>query len=179
MSIFAKYSNIAMSAIQKDNAITGQSVNETDRVLHGFLEFLQDKFNKSAENAGDSKSLLELGLKTEYAQGLETFLNNPMEALYNARKSFDGSLQNFVNAMVSTYLKSKKESVSHAVWAENANCNLYYCISLKEDTLDNRININEFFEFYDEYSLSRDYPVYFHFIPNQYIGNIKYKKEIV
>ena len=152
---------------------------DMDSVLHSFLGWLAERFKESAKDAGDSQSLLGIGLKTQFAQEWETFLHNPVDSMYQAKQSIDVSLQKVINVMVSTFLKSKANLISKVLWAQTGNNTMYYCISLKEDTLENRIAINDFFDFYDDYALSSNYPVYFQFVPEKYISQIKYQQEIV
>lgn len=152
---------------------------DMDGVLHSFLGWLEQQYNEKAQNAYTSKSLLGLGLKTQFASEWETFLSNPIDSMYATRKAIDTSLVNVINMMVATYLKSRIDLIAKAVWAETKNNTLHYCIFLKEDSLENRIIVNDFFDFYDEYALSETYPVYFQFISEKHFPIIKYKQEIV
>lgn len=168
-----------MSATKIDETKNVTYVKEMDVMLHSFLGWLKGRFHKNADEAGDSQSLLGMGLKDQFAQQWETFINNPIDAMYQTRKSIDLTLHGFINAMVEAYFNKKSQLIANVYWANSGDNALNYCIILKEDTLENRIDVNDFFDFYDEYSLSENYPVYFHFVPKKYVDNIKYHKQIV
>jgi hypothetical protein len=162
------------------NATTGNPTSkDMDALLHSFMGFLQEQYQQSANNAGDSKGMLNMGMKDQFAQEWEGFINNPIGTIYEMRKGMDESLRQFINMLVSTYLKrTKRDLISSVLLAASDNNALYYCISLKEDSLSNRISINEFFDFYEENDMSTNFPVYFHFIPEASMPNIKYLQKI-
>jgi hypothetical protein len=168
-----------MPEVRQKIDYTDSPSNDMDTILHDFLGWLKNRFEKSVSHAEDSQSLLGIGVKDQFAQEWEGFLKNPIELMYATKQSIDNTLHNFINTMVSAYLKKKLDIVAKAFWADAKGNALYYCITLTEDTLENRIDLNEFFEFYDEHRMSDNYPVYFHFIPEKYIPNIKYRKQIV
>jgi hypothetical protein len=146
--------------------------SEKDTLIHQFLGWLH-------RTAGNSKAMLELGAKDNFAQELGLILNNPIDTMYNTKQSIDKTLIGCVNGLVTAYLKSKTDVVHKAVLVDGNINTLYYLISLKEDSLENRIVVNEFFEFYDDNSFSIHYPVYFQYVADKYMTSIKFKQEIV
>lgn len=161
------------------NQQTAEHVNNMDGVLESFLGWLEEHHQQEASDVGESKGFLSMGIKNEYAQQLEEFLKNPIDHLYTTKNGIDETLMKTINTMVSAFIKSKSEIVSSVLLCSTKSCNLYYCISLKEDTLENRIEISDFLDFYDDYNLSSSYKVYFQFVAEKFLPTIKFEQKIV
>lgn len=159
--------------------ISSDSAQDMDKMLHDFLGWIGNQFTKSVTDAGESRTMLGYGVKTQFAQNWESFLFNPIDSMYETRQQIDITLKKVIHRMVSTYLSKKKESISMAVRTSTPSDDLHYCVALKEDTLSNRIEINDFFDFYSNYQLANNFPVYIQFVPDELMGKINTKEVIV
>lgn len=130
-------------------------------------------------HASNSKELLHMGIKNNFTQDIENFFTDPISNMFGTKQHLDKTLKSFINKMVSTYLNSKKDLISKVYRADTGNGNLFYCISLKDDSLDNRININDFFDFYSNFELYTDYPVFFQFVPDVYMDKVIPTEKII
>ncbi|NCX95287.1 MAG: hypothetical protein EBX41_02555 [Chitinophagia bacterium] len=160
------------------NELHTTATSSTEEALHGLISRLQAYHYSHAQQAGDSKDLLAVGVKDKFAQVLDSLLANPISAMHNAKKGLDASLSHFVENVISAYLNTKKDLVAKAVLVDSSPNVLYYIIALKNDSLANRIAVNDFFDFYDDSGLSDDYPVYFQYIAERHFQSINYIKEV-
>jgi hypothetical protein len=63
---------------------------------------------------------------------MSEYFSDPVNALFETRKSVDSSLHMLIDKMVTYYLKSKKQLIDAAFRTElNTSGGLHYCIKLK------------------------------------------------
>ncbi len=80
--------------------------------------------------------------------------------------------------MVKTYFKENNSIISSVYRSKTALNDLHYSIVLKEDNMENRNKIFQFFDNFDLLDISTKYPIYFQFVPVELTGKINYAEEI-
>lgn len=78
-----------------------------------------------------------------------------------------------IDRIVQEYLRSKSSHIETAFRTKTSTNGLHYCIVLKNDTMENRAEIFDFYDQYDLLDISARYPVDFQFVPAHLIGKIE------
>lgn len=146
--------------------------------LADVLSFVQDHHQKTAEEVGISKTLLELGVTDKVSSQWQSIIDNPIENMHAIKKNIDTTFVGISNTIVSSFLSSHKEIISKVFMIGCDSNDMHYGIVLKRDNLTNRDLILKFFDHYNKLDWAHSYPVYFQFIPAKLISKITRKIEL-
>lgn len=148
--------------------------------LKAILFLLQTHLEQFSATVDQSYDLFTaIGEKTEFAKAIEKMIDNPLENLTGVSNDIDMQLKSILNSIVKKFLQQKISIVDKVLKSEVSKNNLYYSIVLKEDNLENRMEIIDFLSSYDTLNVAAKYPVYFQFIPASLVGKIKCQEEVL
>lgn len=151
----------------------GQSkIHQLKALLYLLQEHL-DRYNKDI-----ASSYLNFPESKEEVSKIEKLVKNPQECILESILNIDQHLKDLVSKLVENFFKRKSQLLWSVHLTKNANNSLYYAIVLKDDTMDNRTSIFEFFEWYNKHKLDTFYPVYFQFVPLKLIDKINKISEL-
>lgn len=158
-----------------NTAIKTTNDQVTER-LHKFFYLLQDDLEKFKVEVEKSYELFKVGEKTAFTEALEDYAKNPTKGFFADANKINSVAQSIINGWVTIHLKKSSKLLSKALhYQKSADGGLYYYVSLKKDTSENRRKILEFFDRYDVTGISFRYPVYIQFIPVDLIDKIDVK----
>lgn len=146
--------------------------------LKAILYLLQTNLEEFKEEVDRSYELLKVGERTDLTKHIEGVLTNPVDSVFNASKNIDSQIKHIVDIIVKSFLVRNKELVSVAYRSKTNLNDLHYSIVLKEDNMDNRNKIFDFFDKYDLLELANRYPVYFQFVPAEFIAKMNLSEEL-
>lgn len=92
-----------------------------------------------------SQVLHETGIKNEFLVKIEEALTDPAKSLSEIQDSIDTEVSHIVDAFMVDFIKSKKNIISGAYRAETPDKALFYCVQLKEESFNSRLQLNEYF----------------------------------
>ncbi len=116
---------------------------------------------------------------TDLTKKIEDTLSNPMSATYNASNNIDNQVKQIVDIFVKSFFRQNKSIVNSAYRSKTSLNDLHYSIVLKEDNIENRNRIFDFFDKYDLLEIANRYPVYFQFIPPGLVDKLNYSEELM
>jgi len=140
---------------------------------------IQTMVNAYSEDLNTSIELHKLGAKTELTAEIEKFLAQPLDGLYKLHTKLEEDIKSIIDIHIQQFLKSKSDLVHSAFRTKTEFNDLHYCIVLNEDTLDNRLDIFDFYNDYDLSALSDKFPVYIQFVPLYLIDKINIDHPLV
>lgn len=146
--------------------------------IKAILYLLQTNLEEFKDEVDRSYELLKVGEMTELTKKIEGTLSNPMDSVLNVSKSIDGQVKQIVDIFVKSFFRKNKETISSAYRSKTSLNDLHYSIVLKEDNMENRNKIFDFFDKYDLLDIANRYPVYFQFIPVELVNKINYSEEL-
>lgn len=156
-------------------AIAVKTTNDTavKERLYKFFYLLQDDLEKFKVEVEKSYELFKVGEKTPFTEALEDYAKNPTKSFFSNANEITKVAQSMINGWVTIHLKKNLDILSKAMhYQKNADGGLYYYVSLKKDSSENRRKILEFFDRYDVTGLSFRYPVFIQFLPKELVGKI-------
>lgn len=146
--------------------------------LKAILFLLQTNLEEFKGDVDRSYSLLQIGEKTPLLKSIENTLDNPMRAIFEMSSSIDDKVKSIIDRFVRFFLIEKRSLIRAAYNSKNSSNNLHYSIVLKDDVIENRNLILDFFDNFHEMEISERYPVYFQFIPIELVKKISLGEEI-
>lgn len=159
-----------MSSVVKNNPVQGEE--SMDSRVHEILGILGKHHADKAQGAKDGQNFLQMGIKTEDAQYVESVLNNPVQFFIGNKKKSDGQMNTMLTLLLTAHLSKYKELIRTAYKTDLHSDDLHFCVNLKEDTIDNRILINDFFETY-RYMCDAECPLYIQFVSDKIVDMMK------
>ena len=159
----------------------GASTSELKQndALITFLGLAKNYHSDTIQEIDHSTEMLSFGAETTYTQGVLSFLNDPLGALYKMSTDLDNKISEVVDRATKGYIYNQKKQVLKAARTDLSDNELHYCISLKKDTASNRMKFYKFFEFYSALEFSEKFPIYFQFVPIELWDKISVKEEII
>ena len=146
--------------------------------LRAILYLLQTNLEEFKDEVDRSYELLKIGEMTELTKKIEGTLSNPMDSVLNVSNNIDGQVKQIVDIFVKSFFRKNKETVSATYRSKTSLNDLHYSIVLKEDNIENRNKIFDFFDKYDLLEIANRYPVYFQFIPAELVNKLNYSEEL-
>lgn len=147
--------------------------NEAQKRLRYTLGLLQSFLEETIEQVDRSYALHKIGEQTELTRLIEAKLNDPLGSMMEMSERVDSQLRTVIDSIVRAFLRQKRELLASAfvdpVTSSNA---LHYIIALDDDSDENRNQIFDFFERYDEVPFAEKFPVLFQFIPKDLIAEM-------
>lgn len=150
--------NIQDTKIQADNRV-GQ--------LKAILYLLQTNLEEFSDEVDRSYELLKIGEKTDLSKKIEDSIDDPLTSIFKMTSNIDDQVKEIVNRIAESFLKHNSEIIQSAFRSKASLNDLHYSIVLKTDNMDNRNKIFDFFDKFDLLEISRKYPVYFQFVPEE------------
>lgn len=146
--------------------------------LRAILYLLQTNLEEFKDEVDRSYELLKIGEMTELTKKIEGTLSNPIDSVLNVSNNIDGQVKQIVDIFVKSFFRKNKATVNSAYRSKTSLNDLHYSIVLKEDNIDNRNKIFDFFDKYDLLEIANKYPVYFQFIPVELVNKLNYSEEL-
>lgn len=146
--------------------------------LQAILYLLQTHLEDLKKEVDRSYELLKIGELTDLSKKIENTLNSPFGNILEISKDIDDKVKQVLNSFVSSFFKYRHDLIQAVFKSKTPLDELYYSIVLREDNLENRNKIFEFYNKFDLLDISNRYPVYFQFVPKELLGKIKYIEEI-
>lgn len=146
--------------------------------LKAILYLLQTNLEEFKDEVDRSYELLKIGEITNLTKEIETTLSNPMGNVFQVSNNIDGQVKHILDIFVKSFLRYNKQILTSVYRSKTSMNDLHYSIILKEDNVDNRNKIFDFFDKYDLYDISSKYPVYFQFVPEELISKLNYSEEL-
>lgn len=147
--------------------------------LRAILYLLQTNLEEFKDEVDRSYELLQIGEMTELTKKIEGTLSNPMDSILNVSNNIDGQVKQIVDLYVKSFFRKIKETVSNAYRSKTTLNDLHYTIVLKEDNMENRNKVFDFFDKYDLLEIANKYPVYFQFIPVELVTKLNFSEELL
>jgi hypothetical protein len=151
-----------------------EHINTTsDEVLKALMQMVKDGLYRSADEVDDGQEMLaHYGLKTSMVQFIEGFVSKPLDSTYASIKTLSDSLNNMVISLVETFFISHADKIERAFISDETESPLFFFVVLKDDTLENRSTINEFFSIYRNFEFANVFPAYIQFVSSQLANKI-------
>jgi len=146
--------------------------------LKAILYLLQTNLEEFKDEVDRSYELLKIGEMTQLTKKIEGTLSNPIDSVSQVSANIDKQVKHIVDIFVQSFFRHNKSLLSSAYRSKTSLNDLHYSIVLKEDNIDNRNKIFDFFDRYDLLEISSKYPVYFQFVPVELVGKINYSEEL-
>jgi hypothetical protein len=146
--------------------------------LKGILYLLQNKLEEFKEEVDRSYELLKIGELTDLSKKIESTLSNPVGSVFHVSNKIDDQVKHIIDKFVSSFLRIKKPYITAAYRSKTSLNDLHYSIVLKDDNIENRNKVFDFFDKYDLLDISSKYPVYFQFVPIELVEKINYSEEL-
>ncbi len=115
---------------------------------------------------------------TDLTKKLEDTLSNPIDSVFQVSNNIDSQVKHIVDIFVKSFLRRNKSLIASAYRSKTSLNDLHYSIVLKDDNIDNRNIIFDFFDKYDLFEISNKYPVYFQFVPVELVNKLNYSEEL-
>lgn len=154
------------------NQDTKTTVDHKVGQLKAILYLLQTNLDEFKDEVDRSYELLKIGEKTDLSKKIENTIEDPISSIFNLSSTIDNQLKEIVDRIVKAFLKYNSQIIQGAYRTKTSLNDLHYSIVLKNDTIDNRNKIVNFFDKFDLLDISTKYPVYFQFVPIELIGRI-------
>jgi len=142
------------------------------------LYLLQSNLKEFTDEVNRSYELLKIGEKTDLSKKIEDALSNPVDSIFQVSGSIDNQVKHIIDIFVKSFLRYNRSVVGAAYRSKTSLNDLHYSIVLKEDNINSRNSIFDFFDKYDLLEISNKYPVYFQFVPAGLVEKIKYSEEL-
>lgn len=146
--------------------------------LKAILFLLQTNVEKYWEEIDSSYELLKVGQMTDLTKKIDETLSNPLSILTEASNDLDFQVKRIVDFYVKKFFSQNKGYLTTAFRSLTPQNELHYSLVLKEDNIENRNKIFEFLEHYDLMDIANKYPVYFQFVPIEFIGKLRLAEEL-
>jgi hypothetical protein len=146
--------------------------------LKAILYLLQTNLEEFKDEVDRSYELLKIGEMTQLTKKIEGTLSNPIDSISQVSANIDKQVKHIVDIFVQSFFRRNKALLSSAYRSKTSLNDLHYSIVLKEDNIDNRNKLFDFFDRYDLLEISSKYPVYFQFVPVELVGKINYSEEL-
>lgn len=146
--------------------------------LKGILYLLQNKLEEFKDEVDRSYELLKIGELTNLSKEIENTLSNPVDSVFQVSNNIDSQVKHIIDRFVNSFLRINKPLIVSAYKSKTSLNDLHYSIVLKEDNMDNRNRVFDFFDRYDLLDISTKYPVYFQFVPIELVEKINYSEEL-
>ncbi len=141
--------------------------------LYKFFYLLQDDLEKFKVEVEKSYELFKIGEKTPFTEALEDYAKNPAQGFFKNATEVNKVALSIINGWVTIHFKKNSDVLAKALhFQKSADGGLYYYVTLKKDSSDNRRKILEFFDRYDVTGFSFRYPVFIQFVPKELVGKI-------
>lgn len=141
--------------------------------LKAILYLLQSHLEGFKAEVDNGYELLKIGEKTGLAKEIEETIDDPLGRIFGISTEIEAQAKSIIDRIVQGFLKSKSNSIETAFRTKTSMNDLHYCIVLKDDTMENRAEIFDFYDRYDLLDISARYPVDFQFVPANLIGKIE------
>ncbi len=162
----------------KSNKVIKTGADHKVGQLQAILYLLQTNLEEFKEEVDRSYELLKIGEKTDLSKKIEDSLEAPINSIFKLSSNIDSQIREIIDRMVKGFLKHNSEIIKIAYRTKTNLNDLHYSIVLKQDDIDNRNKIFDFFDKFDLLDIATKYPVYFQFVPNELIDKIKVDEPI-
>jgi hypothetical protein len=162
---------LASETVKKEDSKLG-NLKAILYLLQTNLESMQDEVDRSYE-------LIKIGEKTDLSKKIEESLNNPIEHILASSSKFNEQVRNLLDKMVTAFFFYHKDIILSVHRGLNTDNELHYSIVLKEDNIENRSVIFEFFDTFNEIEMTSNYSVYFQFIPQKLVNKLTNSNRII
>lgn len=156
----------------KTNQDTRTSADHKVGQLKAILYLLQTNLEEFKDEVDRSYELLKVGEKTDLSKKIENTIEDPIYSIFKLSSNIDNQIKEIIDRIVKSFLKDNSHIIQIAYRTKTSLNDLHYSIVLKNDSMDNRNKIFEFFDRFDLLDISSKYPVYFQFVPIELIQNI-------
>ena len=154
------------------NQDTRTTVDHKAGQLKAILYLLQTTLEAFKDEVDRSYELLKVGEKTDLSKKLEDTMEDPIDSIFKLSSSIDDQIKEIVDRIVKSFLRQNAQIIQGAYRTKTSLNGLHYSIVLKNDNIDNRNKIFDFFDKFDLLDISNKYPVYFQFVPIELIEKI-------
>ena len=160
-----------------DSALDTKNDNKLQQ-LKAILYLLQTNLEEFKDEVDSSYELLKIGEKTSLSKKLEQKIDNPINDIFEFSSEIDYQVNYILDKVVRGFLKKNSNVIDKAFKTKENHYDLHYSIVLKEDNINNRTKMFSFLDKFDVMDISQKHPIYFQFIPKQFIDKINYQEEI-
>lgn len=157
-----------MESIQDTKTIVDHKVGQLKAILY----LLQTNLEEFKDEVDRSYELLKVGEKTDLSKKIENTMEDPINSIFKLSSNIDDQIKEIVDRIVKAFLKHNSQVIQGAYRTKTSLNDLHYSIVLKEDNIENRNRIFDFFDKFDLLDISSKYPVYFQFVPIELIEKI-------
>ncbi len=166
-----------MEAQQKTSV--GMDEEALKKQLKGML--YQIELASEAMNAEAIKSykLLEVDEKTDMVRYLETLVNNPLGVLAKRKDSLDGQGVDILDTIVKIWFNELKDKAQTVFRTDTCKQDLHYCIVLKEDNSENRMEFLNILDWIANGELGERFYLNFRFVSKESATQIPRRETII
>jgi hypothetical protein len=140
-------------------------------LLQTNLEEFKDEVDRSYE-------LLKIGERTDLSKRIENTLENPINSIFQLSSNIEQQIKEIIDRIVKGFLRHNSAIIYSAFRTKTTMNDLHYSVVLKDDNIDNRNAIFDFFDKFDLLEFSLKHPVYFQFVPQELIDKILIQEHI-
>ena len=156
----------------ESNQETRTAVDHKVGQLKAILYLLQTNLEEFKDEVDRSYELLKVGEKTDLSKKIENTIEDPINSIFKLSSNIDDQIKEIVDRIVKAFLKHNSQVIQGAYRTKTSLNDLHYSIVLKNDNIENRNKIFDFFDKFDLLDISNKYPVYFQFVPVELIEKI-------
>jgi hypothetical protein len=155
------------------------SVDQKADQIKAILYLLQTHTEEFKAEIDRAYALLKVGEKTDLSNKIEKIMDDPLSNIFQISSGVDTQAKELIDRLVKSFLNFNKEIIRQAFRTKTFFNDLHYSIVLREDNLNNREKMFEFFEKYDLLEIADRFPVYLQFVPIELISKIPSSEEII
>lgn len=155
-----------------------KKADRTSNDLSLILELLGSNLEGLLDSVDLTKKLHKLGTKTELHQQIEKALKDPLQAAWDASLTVDKQFIVILEMIIKAFFNEHKNIVETVYKTKTTGNDLHFSVVLKEDKLENRNAVYEFFDSYETTEYSEKFPIYFQIVPPELISKIYTEKRI-
>lgn len=153
-----------------------QKKQKTTSELKSIVDLFANIFSDLSNDAEFSSGLLELDIKSSFAQKIDEAVKNPLQTSFKSLELLENAIVEMLVSIVKSFFIENKDIINSVYFAKEKNNLLHYSIILNNYNLENKNIFNKFISAYEQTDYASRFPIVFQIIPDSLID--AFEKEI-
>ena len=160
------------------SASTPIASSTKEETLRHALAFITSSFQQMTEEAQKSAALLDISVKTPFAQQIERTIEKPAETMFELSADLDSKVKSVLSSWARAYISHKANLVASAYEGETKDNALFFYVELKNDEPEIRSDFYSFYDHYEHMPINEMFPIHFQFVSNDVLSSLIGVKKI-
>lgn len=148
-----------------NNPTPEASISKIDKDIKLILDLLDNRIDDLKGEVALSSTLLDEGIRTKLSSHIQHTIENPLSSLVEAKTHLQNTIQSISNEIIQKLLSTKVDLIEKAFRSNADRDGLQYAIVLKEDSEENRQEIFNLLNYYENTELGSHVEADIQFIP--------------